>query len=98
MLGEKLPAEKAYKDGLVTRLVKDEEVESTASALAEKLASGPTRALTMLRRAAWDALDDDLTGQLARERDLQREAGRTKDFVEGVTAFLEKRPAKFTGE
>jgi 2-(1,2-epoxy-1,2-dihydrophenyl)acetyl-CoA isomerase len=98
LLGERYPAEKAYEAGLVSRLVGDEEVDATALELAHKLAAGPTRALSMIRQAAWAALDASLDEQLERERHLQRDAGRTDDFVEGVQAFIDKRPARFTGK
>jgi len=51
----------------------------------------------MIRQLAWDSLDTHWREQLGRERDTQRVAGRTQDFAEGVTAFLQKRPAKFKG-
>jgi len=98
LLGERYPAEKAFAAGLVSRLVEDEEVDATALELAHKLAAGPTRALSMIRQAAWAALDASLDEQLERERHLQRDAGRTDDFVEGVQAFIDKRPARFTGK
>lgn len=97
LFGERYPAEKAYEAGLVTRLVDDGEVDTVALDLARRLAQGPTRALSLLRRSAWAALDSSLDEQLDRERHLQREAGLTEDFVEGVTAFTEKRPARFGG-
>ncbi len=98
LLGERLPAEEAFKAGLVNRLVDDEDVDKTAINIAGKLAAGPTKALGMIRSAAWAALDSTLDEQLERERALQREAGRTDDFVEGVRAFFEKRKAQFTGK
>jgi 2-(1,2-epoxy-1,2-dihydrophenyl)acetyl-CoA isomerase len=97
MFGERYPADRAYEAGLVTRLVDDAEVDGTALELARKAARGPTRALSMIRRSAWAALESSLDDQLELERQLQREAGRTDDFVEGVDAFIEKRPPKFTG-
>ena len=97
LLGEKLPARKAEEWGLITRVVADEAVEDTASAMARDLAKGPTRALGMIRRAAWAAAESSWEAELALERDLQREAGHTSDFLEGVSAFLAKREAQFTG-
>jgi 2-(1,2-epoxy-1,2-dihydrophenyl)acetyl-CoA isomerase len=98
LLGEKLPAAKALEWGLVNRVVPDAQVEDTAFALAAELAKGPTRALGLIRQIAWKATDTDLATALQAEREAQRETGRSADFREGVTAFLEKRPAKFTGQ
>ncbi|WP_158915952.1 enoyl-CoA hydratase-related protein [Caulobacter sp. S45] len=97
LLGEALPAAKALAWGLINRVVPDAELEAVAFALAEGLAQGPTRALGLIRKAGWAALDNGLDAQLDCERDLQREAGFTEDFKEGVAAFREKRPARFTG-
>ena len=97
LLGEKLPAQTALAWGLVNRVVADGEVESAAAELAASLARGPTRALGLIRRAAWAALSQGWEAQLGLERDLQREAGESADFREGVAAFLEKREARFTG-
>ena len=97
LLGERYGAERAYADGLITRLVDDESLDSEAMGLARRLAEGPTRAFALARKSAWAALDQALEDQLALERDLQREAGRTDDAVEGVTAFLMKRKPAFKG-
>jgi 2-(1,2-epoxy-1,2-dihydrophenyl)acetyl-CoA isomerase len=97
LLGDKLPAPKALEWGLINRVVPDGEVQAAGLALAQELADGPTRALALIRRAAWAAASSDLDAALATERHLQTAAGRTADFAEGVRAFLEKRPARFTG-
>ena len=95
LLGERYPASKAYADGLVTRLVADDDLAATTQTLAEKLANGPPTSLKLIRRSAWAALDSSFTDQLARERNLQRDAGRSSEFVEGVAAFREKRKANY---
>lgn len=97
LLGEKLPAAKAFEWGLINRLVGDTELEEAAVDVAKTLANGPTRSLGMIREAAWSAVDQDWTDALATERRLQKQAGRTGDHAEGVAAFMEKRQARFTG-
>lgn len=98
LLGEKLPAAKALEWGLVNEVVADDELMPAATALAEKLAKGPTQALSIMRGLIWEGTETDLSDQLHAERVAQRSAGRTDDFREGVKAFLEKRPAAFTGK
>jgi 2-(1,2-epoxy-1,2-dihydrophenyl)acetyl-CoA isomerase len=97
LLGEKIMAPQALAWGLINRVTPDEALQGEARALALALAQGPTRTLSMIRKAAWASLDNDWDAQLTLERQLQRDAGRTADFMEGVTAFLTKRPAAFTG-
>ena len=97
LLGDRLPAPTALEWGLINRVVPDDAVEATAAELAASLASGPTLALGLIRKAAWAALSSEFDTQLGLERDLQRQAGASPDCREGVTAFLEKRVAQFTG-
>lgn len=96
LLGSRLPAAKALEWGLINRVVADEEVDATALDLARTLAAGP-RSLGITRAAAWSALDSDFADQIEIERDAQRTAGRTEDFGEGMRAFKEKRPPRFSG-
>lgn len=98
LLGEKLPAKTAADWGLIWQCVADDQLMPTAKAMATKLANGPTRGLGLIRRALHMSELNGLDAQLDLERDSQRQAGRTRDFREGVQAFLQKRPAKFTGE
>ncbi|MGD1934973.1 MAG: enoyl-CoA hydratase/isomerase [Candidatus Phaeomarinobacter sp.] len=97
LLGEKLPAETALDWGLINRVYEDDALINEAMTLAKDLASGPTRTLGLIREAYADSFDNTYEEQLDKERWLQREAGRTEDFKEGVKAFLEKRPAVFKG-
>lgn len=98
MLGERLPAEKALEWGLISRVVDDSELMPKALELARDLAAGPTTALGLIRKLYWESLENSYEQQLNLERQSQGKAGRTRDFTEGVRAFLEKRPAKFSGE
>lgn len=97
LLGEELPATRAAEWGLIWDTVPDAELEAEAMALAHKLAEGPTVALRLARQALRASLGNDLETQLALEARLQEEAADTQDFIEGVSAFLEKRPAQFRG-
>ncbi|MBV8684582.1 MAG: enoyl-CoA hydratase/isomerase [Caulobacteraceae bacterium] len=96
LLGERISAAKALEWGLVNRVVPDFELISEATKLAHELANGPA-SLGMIRKIMWRSLDANFADQLADEARTQNEAGRSKDFIEGVKAFLEKRPAQFTG-
>ena len=96
LLAERLPAETAGEWGLVNRVVEDGELMDAANAMARRLADGPA-ALALIRRMYWDALENGYEAQLQRESDLQKLAGSSADYAEGVAAFREKRTAKFVG-
>jgi 2-(1,2-epoxy-1,2-dihydrophenyl)acetyl-CoA isomerase len=98
LMGEKLLAEKALEWGLIYRVVDDAALMDDARKLARDLASGPTVALGLIRKLYWESDRNSYEEQLNLERQMQRKAGGTEDFKEGVRAFLEKRPAKFRGE
>lgn len=97
LLGEKLPAEKALAWGLINRVVDDGAALDEAMKVARELAAGPTKALALIRGLYWDSTENAFEEQIDLEYRMQRIAGASADFKEGVTAFLEKRPAKFTG-
>lgn len=96
LLGSKISAADALDWGLVNRVVPEGRVEEEALSLAQRLAEGP-RSLSFIRQLAWRALDQPFDQVLENERVAQRAAGRTGDFVEGLTAFSEKRTPRFSG-
>ena len=97
MLAEPVPAETAAAWGMIWRAVPDEQLISEAEALAARLAAGPTAALGLIKQAFEESAENDLEDQLDLEAELQEEAAETPDFAEGLRAFLDKRPASFTG-
>lgn len=97
LLAEPLPAEKAEAWGLIWKAVDDDRLMSEAERLAQHFATAPTFGLAQIKRALDAAESNDLDAQLDLERDLQRQAGASPDYAEGVKAFMEKRPAMFTG-
>ena len=96
LLGERLYGPKALEWGLVNYVVPDDQVEDTAMTLAKRLAKGP-RSLGLIKRNAWAATDSSLETALINERLGQRDACRSEDFIEGVTAFKAKRQPEFKG-
>ena len=97
LMGERLPAEKALEWGLVNRVHDDAALTAETMKLAHELANGPTVALSLIRKLYWDSPENSFEQQLNLEFESQRIAGAAEDFKEGVSAFLEKRPAKFKG-
>jgi 2-(1,2-epoxy-1,2-dihydrophenyl)acetyl-CoA isomerase len=97
MLAEKITAEQAEEWGLVYRVVEPPALVDVTFTVAAQLATQPTRGLGLIKRAFNRSLGVDLDKQLDYEEELQREAGRTADYAEGVRAFLEKRKPRFEG-
>lgn len=97
LFADKLMAEDAAAQGLIWAAVPDAGFEAEWRRRAGQLASGPTLAYGAIKTALRASLVNGLDAQLELEADLQAEAGRSRDFREGVMAFLEKRPAKFEG-
>ena len=96
MLGETVNSSRALQLGIVNRVVPDVELADVSHELAARLARGP-RSIALTKQALDVSGQNDLEAQLAVEERLQTEATTTSDFVEGISAFLEKRPATFTG-
>jgi 2-(1,2-epoxy-1,2-dihydrophenyl)acetyl-CoA isomerase len=97
LTAEPLAAETAAAWGLIWRVVDDSDLMSESETLGKKLAAGPTFGLGLIKQAIQASAGKTLDQQLDLERDLQRRAGRSADYAEGVAAFLDKRPAEFTG-
>ena len=97
LTGEPLPAATAAEWGLIWKAVEDEELDAEVDALAAKLASLPPLGLAAIKHMIRSSWGHSLDQELTRQRDEMRRLGYTADYHEGVAAFLEKRPAKFTG-
>jgi len=97
MLGERVPAPQALEWGLINRVVPAASLDAEATALAERLASGPTRSYAGTKRQLNAWLYPGMDEQLELEAQIQRGQAATDDFLEGVAAFVEKRPAAFKG-
>src|SRR4029077_15812887 len=96
MLGDTVDAGRALEIGLVTQVVPNDRLMETAGALASRLARGP-RSLGYIKEALVASSENDLDAQLQVEERLQGQAASTADCYEGISAFLEKRPPRFTG-
>ena len=98
MTGEKISATRAAELGMIYRVVPNDQLEAESMKLAVTLAQMPTKGLALTKRALNESMKNNLEAQLELEENLQREAGRTHDFDEGVAAFKEKRAPTFKGE
>jgi 2-(1,2-epoxy-1,2-dihydrophenyl)acetyl-CoA isomerase len=98
MLGDKIGAVEAERLGMVYKVYEDDEFQGAARALTAVLAQMPTRALAFTKHALNYSATNTLEAQLLLEDDLQQKAAQTKDFAEGVKAFLDKRVPLFRGE
>jgi len=96
-LAEKVTAKKALEWGMIYDVVPSTVLIDTATALARNLATMPTRGLALTKKLINASMSNDLQTQLALEEEMQRQAGHTADYAEGVRAFLEKRKPAYTG-
>jgi 2-(1,2-epoxy-1,2-dihydrophenyl)acetyl-CoA isomerase len=97
LLGERIPAAKAVEWGLATRVHPNDEHRAESLALLRRLADGPTRAYAGIKRELNATVFAGLEEQLELEARIQDEAEQTADHQEGVAAFMEKRPTRYTG-
>ena len=100
MLGDRVPADQALQWGLVNRVFPDDAFDAGVATITNRLVAGPPRSLAGSKRALNAWLYARMDEQLELEAQIQQELARTDDFVEGVAAFLQKRPAEktaFTG-
>ena len=98
LLAESVGADQAEQWGLIWKAVDDASLATESAALARRLAGGPTRGYGLLKQAMVASSGNLLDAQLDLERDLQREAGLSEDYREGVSAFKEKREPRFSGK
>jgi 2-(1,2-epoxy-1,2-dihydrophenyl)acetyl-CoA isomerase len=97
LTADQVPADDLHRMGLVYKVFPDGEFLGETTALARRIAAGPTYTLRLIKEAVRASAGNDLKTQLDLERDLQRLAGASRDFSEGTTAFREKRPPRFEG-
>ena len=95
--GDMITAQRAAEMGMINSVTPDGELRQRVMTLAERLAQAPTAAIAQMKKLLDASASNDWGSQLDMEREAQIEAGKTKDFVEGVSAFLEKRPPRFVG-
>lgn len=98
MLGDKISAEQAMAWGMIWKCIDDEALKDEALAMAKQLASQPTKGLALIKRAIQSSWNNSFDEQLDLERDLQTLAGRTEDYREGVSSFMNKRQPTFKGK
>ena len=97
MLGDKISAEQAAQWGMIWQMVEDDDLVHETEALARHMATQPTKAYALIKRAMNATTHNSIDAQLDLERDLQTLAGRSEDYREGTSAFMEKRPPEFKG-
>jgi 2-(1,2-epoxy-1,2-dihydrophenyl)acetyl-CoA isomerase len=98
LLAERLSADEAERWGLIWKAVDDDRLVEEATSIARALAAGPTKGYGLIKKALHASAGNSLDAQLDLERDLQREAGFSEDYREGVAAFMQKRKPQYKGK
>jgi 2-(1,2-epoxy-1,2-dihydrophenyl)acetyl-CoA isomerase len=98
LFGGKLSAEEAERWGLIWKMVDDANLMQEVGSIAKELAAGPTKGYGLIKKALHASPGNSLDAQLDLERDLQRDAGLSEDYREGVAAFMQKRKPAFKGK
>ncbi|HMQ02354.1 MAG TPA: enoyl-CoA hydratase-related protein [Pyrinomonadaceae bacterium] len=98
MTGETIDAERAARNGMINKVVPADRLMDECNQLAHRLAAGPTASIGRIKQMLNASFSNDLASQLDLEHKLQIESGRSPDFKEGVAAFFEKRPPRFSGK
>ena len=98
LLGDPVSASDALGFGLVSRVVPGDALAAEVATMASRLAAGAPLAMTITKRALAGAFDHDLDAALDAEAAAQQRVGSSRDHAEGLAAFVEKRPPRFTGE
>jgi 2-(1,2-epoxy-1,2-dihydrophenyl)acetyl-CoA isomerase len=98
LLGDRISAEEAERWGLIWKALDDARLLEDATAMARMLAEGPTKGYGLIKKAIYASAGNSLDAQLDLERDLQREAGFSADYREGVAAFMQKRKPSYKGK
>jgi len=98
MLGEKISAKEAESIGLIYKTFSGDRLMEEVRKIAGRLADLPTKGLALTKRALNQSITNELSNQLEVEAELQTEAGKTDDYQEGLSAFIEKREPHFTGK